>query len=271
MKKQDQELMEIAQKGGDDADLFLLDKIHNVADEVETLKKEQGQDTQINAHVEKVAMKLAAKLATLEKGETGEQGLQGERGESGVDGRDGKDGANGKDGKSGKDGLDGKDGRDGRDGRDGVDGVNGQDGASDTPDQVVEKINTSSLLIKKERVEGLLDAISRSIHNGIASVGITTTNFFSNGALVGRAKNINFTNAIISVAGDMATISTSASVGGGITGTVDGSNLTFVAATPPSIVFTEGGHFINGFGVTITGLTIVFDAGLAPQQWIKYV
>lgn len=55
------------------------------------------------------------------------------------------------------------------------------------------------------------------------------------------------------------------------TGTVNGINLTFIAATTPTIIFTEGGHFTNGFGVTITGLTIVFATGLAPQQWIYYL
>lgn len=74
----------------------------------------------------------------------------------------------------------------------------------------------------------------------------------------------------ITVANGVKTIS---SVQGtsSITGAVNGTNRIFIAATTPTIVFTEGGHFVNGFGVTITGLTIVFDAGLAPQQWIKYV
>jgi hypothetical protein len=58
-------------------------------------------------------------------------------------------------------------------------------------------------------------------------------------------------------------------------GTVNGSNLTFTSTTQPTIVFTEGGSFTNGFGVTITGsgssYTIVFAAGLAPQQWVYYI
>lgn len=54
-------------------------------------------------------------------------------------------------------------------------------------------------------------------------------------------------------------------------GTVDGTNNTFVAATTPTLIFTEGGTFTNGHGVTITGNTIVFDTNLQPQQWIYYL
>ncbi len=86
------------------------------------------------------------------------------------------------------------------------------------------------------------------------------------------ARNINFVGGNVSRSpSGVVTVNLVPGSGTGITGTVNGSNLTFTAATTPTIVFTEGGHFINGFGVTITGLTIVFDQGLAPQQWIKYV
>ena len=108
----------------------------------------------------------------------------------------------------------------------------------------------------------------------------------SNGALIGMTNGLNL------VAGTGMTISVSANSSGAITatfnssgggggaptiptGTVNGINLTFTATTKPSIVFTEGGTFTNGFGVTITGsgssFTIVFAAGLAPQQWIYYL
>jgi hypothetical protein len=58
-------------------------------------------------------------------------------------------------------------------------------------------------------------------------------------------------------------------------GIINGTNNTFTATTQPTIVFTEGGSFTKGFGVTITGsgssYTIVFAAGLAPQQWVYYI
>lgn len=54
-------------------------------------------------------------------------------------------------------------------------------------------------------------------------------------------------------------------------GTVNGINTVFTASSTPTIVFTEGGTFTNGFGVTISGMTITFSAGLAPQQWVYYL
>lgn len=50
-----------------------------------------------------------------------------------------------------------RDGKDGKDGRDGVDGIDGKDGSPDTPDEVVKKVKESSLLIPKEKIEGLSD------------------------------------------------------------------------------------------------------------------
>jgi hypothetical protein len=82
------------------------------------------------------------------------------------------------------------------------------------------------------------------------------------------------TNVTITTTNGVKTISATGGSGSAPqipTGTVDGSNTTFVAATTPTIVYTEGGHFVNGFGVTITGLNIVFDAGLQPQSWIYYL
>ena len=58
---------------------------------------------------------------------------KGDKGDKGDKGKDGKDGKNGKDGTNGKDGLNG---------RDGIDGLNGKDGSPDTPEQIIEKINT---------------------------------------------------------------------------------------------------------------------------------
>ncbi len=92
----------------------------------------------------------------------GDKGEQGDKGDTGEKGQDGLPGSNGTDGKNGKDGLSGINGQDGVDGRNGKDGQNGIDGSSDTPDQIIEKINTSDEQIDKERIAGL-DELEKKI------------------------------------------------------------------------------------------------------------
>lgn len=81
----------------------------------------------------------------------------------------------------------------------------------DTPDQVIDKVNASSKKIKKERVEGLEQAILNSANNAVG--GITTP--FFNGK---RAKNLNITGtALASVTqdGDTVTVTVNGGAGGG--------------------------------------------------------
>lgn len=120
---------------------------------------------------------------------------------------------------------------------------------TDTPDQIVEKVNTSSYQIKKERIEGLIDLMMHVAANAVASVGITTTNFFRNGTLIGRAKNINFTGSAVTsvtVTGDQANISLSGGAGGGqVNSIVAGTNITVDSTDPanPIVSATGGGSF----------------------------
>ena len=69
---------------------------------------------------------------------------KGDKGDKGDKGKDGKDGKNGKDGTNGKDGLNG---------RDGIDGLNGKDGSPDTPEQIIEKINTLENVIELKTIK----------------------------------------------------------------------------------------------------------------------
>ena len=69
---------------------------------------------------------------------------KGDKGDKGEKGKDGKDGKNGKDGTNGKDGLNG---------RDGIDGLNGKDGSPDTPEQIIEKINTLENVIELKTIK----------------------------------------------------------------------------------------------------------------------
>jgi hypothetical protein len=71
----------------------------------------------------------------------------------------------------------------------------------DTPDEVVDKVNNSKKQIKKERVEGLEQAIMNSASNAVNALPVTTT--LVNGK---RAKNLNITGATVNVVGDTANV-----------------------------------------------------------------
>lgn len=161
--------------------------------------------------------------------------------------------------KSSKDGRDGLDGLDGV-GIDGRDGRDGRDGSPDTPDQIIGKVNTSGLQIKKERVEGLVDAIRIAIANSNISAVPVTTSFF-NGL---RAKNLNIVGATAYQQGDTVYITGISGSGGGtgFTGTilsetpqglVDGIN---TAYTTTSYIVSVLGLWINGEQITSSEYTI---------------
>lgn len=102
-----------AKKGNNDADLFLLEKIHLLEDELQA-KKATPEIT------------FPTQLIKIE-------------GLTGGNGKDGTDGTNGTNGKNGKDGKNGTDGRNGIDGINGIDGVNG---SPDTAEQVRDKLES---------------------------------------------------------------------------------------------------------------------------------
>jgi len=95
-------------------------------------------------------------------------------------------------------------------GEDGKDGKDGSDGSPDTPDQVIDKVNDGKKLIKKERVEGLVDAI-KNIARGVAQALPVTTSFF-NGL---RAKNLTIDGATAELRGDTVHITDIPGTGGG--------------------------------------------------------
>ena len=77
-----------------------------------------------------------------EKGDRGERGERGEKGDKGIDGKNGNDGLNGKNGK---------------------DGLNGKDGSPDTPQQIINKINTLRDSLEIRVIRGLSDTIIKTI------------------------------------------------------------------------------------------------------------
>ena len=131
-----------------EGELTTIEQVFAVEDRVDALEEV------IPSLATKEEVSLALSEIELQKGD------QGEKGEDGLDGLDGEDGETpikNVDYFDGKDGRDGIDGINGLDGKDGVDGLPGKDGSPDTPDQVVDKVNESTKLIKRERVEGMSD------------------------------------------------------------------------------------------------------------------
>lgn len=139
----EQDLIKIAEKGGNDAVLFLLDKISSLEEKIVEL--ETSLDEKINSKVgEKlptipspISVEISgAELLTIkgdkgEQGEKGDTGNRGEQGERGI-GEKGDKGDIGEQGKTFK-GIDGKDGLNGKDGK---------DGSPDTSLQVRDKLET---------------------------------------------------------------------------------------------------------------------------------
>lgn len=108
----------------------------------------------------------------------------------------------------------------------------------ETADETVEKINTSSRLIKKERVEGLLDAIRMAVMN--ANAMPVTTSFF-NGL---RAKNLTIQNATAVQIGDtvFVTVTNSSSGSSGFQQPLSGAleQDTFTWTTAPNVLVIDG-------------------------------
>lgn len=129
-------LITLAEKKGNNADLVILDALHEVEDEVGKVKTELTDKVDaVSTKVDEVATKFDETVKQMKadapdlnkvldsiKGKDGEQGIQGEKPTDEelialieplipepIPGKDGKEGADGLDGENGKDGLDGKD------------------------------------------------------------------------------------------------------------------------------------------------------------------
>ena len=74
--KKSNRLIELAKKGGNNATLLLLDYLHELEDKIlsleEQLSSQPEKEIPEDAKIEKISMRLAVKLATLEKGDKGD-------------------------------------------------------------------------------------------------------------------------------------------------------------------------------------------------------
>jgi len=148
-EKQKNKLLKLA-KIADKGEFAIVEELDTLEEKIDTTKED-----------------LQSKIDNIQllKGDTGEKGDKGDTGEQGIQGVQGENGDKGEQGEKGIDGKDGLDGKDGENGKDGIDGLNGKDGSPDTPDEVTNKVNLGKPLIKKERVEGLIDIEYNLRHN----------------------------------------------------------------------------------------------------------
>lgn len=110
----------------------LMSDIKLLSDELSNIDNKIN-DTELRDKIEE--LKQSINDIQLQKGDTGEKGDKGDVGEKG------------------KDGLNGRDGIDGLDGLNGKDGENGKDGSPDTPEQIIEKINTLENVINIKTIK----------------------------------------------------------------------------------------------------------------------
>lgn len=136
----EEKILKLAEKGGNDATLLLLDLINKLEDEMEEIKKAHAEMPKTMEMMPKeIAVEVkGAEVVTIK----GKQGIQGERGEQGDKGDSGGRGIDGKNGIDGKDGLDGLDGKDGYSPLRGIDYFDGKDGSPDDPNQIRDKLET---------------------------------------------------------------------------------------------------------------------------------
>lgn len=175
--------------------------------------------------------------------------------------------------RDGKDGQDGKPGEKGDPGEIGPEGKPGKDGSPDSPMAIVSKLNTLSRVLKSDVIDGLitkkdLQFIDKKISDGMARVD-------------GRIKLIDqrwhgglsfvTTDSTLTGRGTPAS-PLSVAAGSGfitLTGSINGTNVTFTAASRPTLIFTDIGVWAEnataGFTYSAGTITLPF----APNYWAK--
>lgn len=144
----DQKLIQLAQKGGQDAELFVLDQVEaletKLDEHIEYMDKEMEElESKLDTAVKEVKEEIKESIPNLDKvleSVRGTQGIQGETGERGETGDIGPQGETGPQGPQGERGPKGDMGENGKDGEVGVPGKDGKDGSPDTKEQVRDKL-----------------------------------------------------------------------------------------------------------------------------------
>lgn len=127
----------------------------------------------------------------------------------------------------------------------------------DTPEELVEKVNSSQKKIRQNQVEGLEDIRTMAAMN---SVPVTTS--FINGK---RAKNFQFTGATVTVVGDTAFITITG--GSGIQSVVAGTGISVDNTDPQNPIVSATGSS-TGYQTatgTVDGVNKAFTFAVAPN------
>ncbi len=168
----------------------------------------------------------------------------------------------------------------------------------ETPNETVHKINQSNIQIKKERIEGLTDALMNIAYAAMSSMPVTTS--FFNGL---RGKNLTLDGATAYQVGDTVHIQIGTGTGtvktivagpgisvdstdpqnpivsatgggGGITAWLtpaespNGVITAFTVVGTPTDVVADGVNFYLNNGFTIVAGQVVFDN--PPTQYVRY-
>lgn len=252
----------------------LVKRLLALEQEVKDLRAQTSQELSPDQKMERLAARLASKYFATEKGDPGESGEQGPQGEQGAQGETGPAGADGKDGK------DGKNGRDGLNGKDGAQGPKGNKGdPGDIKDVSPQEIRNELELLQgderldKSAVKGI-EELEIQLKDVAARPNTRTMTpsgpmLYTNGTKRGRAQTINIVGGSgVSVSYAQAggrndiTISATGTVALNpiaMTGTIDDSNKSFIAASTPTLVIVNGTPYRHGKGVTISGTSVTLD------------
>lgn len=188
-----------------------------------------------------------------------------------------KDGTNGRDGRDGKDGV-GTQGPKGDKGEPGqsIVGPAGRDGSPDMAEDIRNKLEllTGDERLDKSAIRGLdtLEADLQAAKSVRVLAGRSLLQLQVDGKKKGAIQYLNL------VAGSGVTLTYDSSNGrndivinadgggeGGsfsviaVSGTIDDSNVSFTAASTPTVVVVNGASYRDGHGCTITGTAITLD------------
>ena len=236
--KKDIDLVKIAERQGNDADLILLERLYEVQSELQRL----------------LSMIQGPKG---DKGDKGEQGFTGERGEKGDKGERGERGAQGIDGRDGKDGI----------------GIQGEKG--DKGDQGDAAILDATILDEiKNKIQELDARPTRPFVGGSRAFSLFTDDTkrhlsaHSLNLKAGAGVTLSYSDAQgrndVTIEATGATIASETPVG-----TIDASNVTFTVSNEPLWILADGVIRISGQGYTYAAGTVTYDALVPPVQWHK--
>lgn len=133
----------------------------------------------------------------------------------------------------------------------------------ETPDETVDKVNNSTKLIRKERIEGLVDLISNVAHSVVGSFPVTTS--FFNGL---RAKNMTVVGATAVQRGDTVFVTPTGGSGGGqVNSVVAGTGISVDSTDPanPIVSATGSSTGYQGATGTVDGVNTAFTFVVAPN------